>query len=53
MTGRTAPSDQNGYTVVAADSLDDACKLLDGTRLAEAKRVIQHGSSDWPDTDAR
>ena len=23
------PSDQNGYSVVEADSLDDACKLLD------------------------
>ena len=23
------PSDQNGYTVVQADSLEDACKLLD------------------------
>jgi len=28
--GSTAtPSDQNGYTVVQADSLEDACKLLE------------------------
>lgn len=33
-----APSDQNGYSIVEADSLDDACKLLDRHPfLAEGK----------------
>ena len=32
------PSDQNGYSIVEADSLDDACKLLDRHPfLAEGK----------------